>query len=248
VLNILGVDFGPNLMPAQPDNPKSFQQHPDIINIHDRILESLNRKWDDMGPFPDSWWKNKALRPFRHELREIIVRDFAESELWGINDPRMSRLLPLWLSIFHEVNCHPHFVHIVRNPMEVSESLRKRQGFARRKSILLWMVHELEAELWTRSFPRVFVSYRQLLENWPGTLEKISDRLGISFPLKISDVVDRVSDLLDLEMKHHNRAEDLWSYDPDTPQCVLKANSNFENATDGADKNFVSSISSAALN
>jgi GT2 family glycosyltransferase/glycosyltransferase involved in cell wall biosynthesis len=243
VLNILGVDFAPSLVPAQPDNPEGFQQLPDIVNIHDRILESLNLKWDDVGPFPDNWWKNKALRPFRNDLSEIIVRDFAECELWGINDPRMSRLLPLWLSIFHEVNCHPHFVHIVRNPVEVSESLRKRQGFARRKSILLWMVHELEAELWTRNLPRVFVSYRQLLENWPGTLEKISDGLGISFPLKISDVVDKVSDFLDLEMKHHDRAEDLWSYDPDTPQCVLKAYSNFENATDGADKDFVTSLS-----
>ncbi|MCX6832191.1 MAG: hypothetical protein NT028_08685, partial [candidate division Zixibacteria bacterium] len=243
VLNILGVDFGPNLMPAQPDNPEGFQQHPDIVNIHDRILESLNIKWDDVAPFPDNWWKNKVLRPLRNELRETIVRDFAESELWGINDPRMSRLLPLWLSTFREVNCRPHFVHIVRNPVEVSESLRKRQGFARRKSILLWMVHELAAELWTRNLPRVFVSYRQLLENWPGTLEKISEGLGINFPLKISDVVDKVSDFLDLEMKHHNRAEDLWSYDPDTPPCVLKAYSNFENATDGADNDFVSSLS-----
>jgi chromosome segregation ATPase len=101
----------------------------------------------------------------------------------------------------------------------------------------------LEAEHWTRELPRVFISFRQLLENWPGTLEKISDGLGINFPVKISDVVDKVSDFLDLEMKHHNRAEDLWSYDPDTPQCVLKAYSDFVNTTDGADKDFVSSLS-----
>ncbi len=183
------------------------------------------------------------MRPFRDELVAILERDFAESPLWGLKDPRMCRLMPLWLDIFKEVDCDPYFVHVVRNPVEVAESLRKRHGFSRRKSILLWMLHELEAEQWTRDYPRVFISFRQLLSNWPGTLEKISDVLQINFPVKISDIVDKVSDFLDLELKHHNRAEDLWAYDPDTPQCVLKAYSDFENASEGQNSNFVASLS-----
>ena len=243
VLHILGVDLGPKLMQAAPDNPKGFWEHDEIVAVHERLLGALNLSWNDLDPFPHNWWKNKAVRPFRDELQAIIQRDFAESMLWGLKDPRMCRLMPLWLEIFKEVNWDPYFVHVVRNPIEVAESLRKRDGFSRRKSILLWMLHELEAEQWTRDYPRVFISFKQLLSNWPGTLEKISEGLGIKFPVKISDVVDKVSDFLDLELKHHNRAEDLWSYDPDTPQCVLKAYSDFENASEGQDANFVASLS-----
>jgi septal ring factor EnvC (AmiA/AmiB activator) len=243
VLHILGVDLGPKLMQPAPDNPKGFWEHDEIVAIHDRLLAALNLSWNDLDPFPDKWWKAKSVTPFRKELVEILQRDFHESELWGLKDPRMCRLMPLWLDIFSEIKCQPYFVHVVRNPIEVAESLRKRNGFSRRKSILLWMVHELEAEQWTREHPRVFISFRQLLENWPGTLEKISEGLGIKFPKKISDVVDKVSDFLDLELKHHNRAEDLWNYDPDTPQCVLKAYADFESASDGQDANFVASLS-----
>ena len=243
LLHILGVDLGPKLMQPAPDNPKGFWEHDEIVAIHDRLLAALNLSWNDLDPFPAKWWNAKSVTPFRKELVEILQRDFGESELWGLKDPRMCRLMPLWLDIFSEIKCQPYFVHVVRNPMEVAESLRKRDGFSRRKSILLWMVHELEAEQWTREHPRVFISFRQLLENWPGTLEKISEGLGIKFPKKISDAVDKVSDFLDLELKHHNRAEDLWNYDPDTPQCVLKAYADFESASDGQDANFVASLS-----
>lgn len=243
LLSILGVDFGSQLVTEHLDNPKSVQRSQDIIGVHDRLLSALNLTWNDLDPFPDNWWTDKSVRPFQEELSSIIGRDFGESELWALNDPRMCRLMPLWLQVFREVKAEPYFVHMIRNPIEVAESLRKRNGFSRRKSILLWMLHELDAEQWTRDHPRVFVSYKQLLQNWPGTVERISDGLGISFPVKIASIVEEVSDFLDLELKHHNRADDLWAYDPDAPHCVLKAYSDFESASDGQGTGFLAGLS-----
>lgn len=89
----------------------------------------------------------------RKEIQEILERDFFDSPFWGLKDPRMCRLIPLWLHILKDFGCEPHFVHVPRNPFEVSGSLAGRNSFPAAKSQLSWLCYLQEAERMTDMCP-----------------------------------------------------------------------------------------------
>lgn len=204
VVNLLGVDIGDDLLEAGPDNLSGFWEHTEIFRLHGRILKLLNRSWHDIRPLPEKWWKNDEILMVKDQIIDVIKKDFSEAEIWGVKDPRMCKLLPLWNLIFEELNIKPYFIHIIRNPYEVKASLGKRNEFPVSKSLLLWLEHILEAEKDTRGHPRIFITYDQLLENWSLTVDMISEKFGIKWPEKMSDISDKIDDFLSPVLRHHN--------------------------------------------
>src|SRR5581483_5443085 len=96
-------------------------------------------------------------------LEQILRSEYGDSTLFVVKDPRLCRLIPLWLAALERYGARPSFVITTRNPLEVAGSLRARNGFSATKSYLLWLRHLLDAERDSRGFPRVFTSYEQLL-------------------------------------------------------------------------------------
>ena len=68
------------------------------------------------------------------------------AQFFGVKDPRLCRLMPLWFPIFETLPAEPNFVLTVRHPWEVAESLARRNGLKPSKSFLLWLDHTLQAE------------------------------------------------------------------------------------------------------
>ena len=205
MLSMLGADPGPSLMPSdQGVNPKGFWEHKDIVVVHDRLLDTLGSSWHDECALPDNWWQSPAVALLRNELVDIVRRDFDQSELWILKDPRTCRLLPMWLDILNELGCKPHFVICLRRPFEVVRSLEHRDGFSEDKSCLLWLQHCLDAERWTRGLPRVTVTYEQLLANWRETSRLIADGLSLSLYVSNNDeVAAKIDHFLEPTLRHH---------------------------------------------
>jgi ubiquinone/menaquinone biosynthesis C-methylase UbiE len=204
VLSLLGIHPGDNLLPAMKDvNPKGFWEHAEIVSIHDRLLASLNSSWDDETPLPDQWWLLPVVAPFRDKIIGILRRDFGAPPIWLIKDPRMCRLLPMWLNILQGLNCHPLFVIALRHPVEVARSLLKRDGITEEASCLLWLTHMLEAEYLTRGQPRVFVTYENLLTDWRKTVSNIIETLPLPCPLALETVAPEINAFLDPALRHH---------------------------------------------
>ena len=204
MLSMLGLDPGTSLMPAQEEmNPKGFWEHGDIVAVHERLLTTLGSFWHDERDLPKNWWQLPEVAPFRREVIEVLRRDFGQSPLWILKDPRMCRLLPLWLDVFHEVGCAPHFVLSLRNPLEVACSLARRDGFSEAKSFLLWLEHLLEAVRWSSGYPRVVVTYDQLLADWQATSHRIEVGLCLSWPVKGEDVASRIQAFLEPSLRHY---------------------------------------------
>ena len=51
-LALRGVYLGQDLMPPGPDNPRGFWEHAGVVAIHERLLEALDRRWDDLRAMP----------------------------------------------------------------------------------------------------------------------------------------------------------------------------------------------------
>ena len=204
VLNLHGMELGSHLMAPQKDNETGFWEHQDIVDVHDQILKMLNTSWDD-EILPDHWWQKRSLRPHRKQLANILLRDFSQHSLWGTKDPRMCRLLPLWLPLFEKLNCRPVFVLGIRHPLEVAKSLEKRNGFSLQRGERLWIQHSLLLERSTRGFPRTIVPYEYLLSDWKNVVSRVQSVLKTPWPKTPAD--REVEQFLNPAMRHHKASE-----------------------------------------
>ena len=211
VISLLGVDLGSKLLPPRPDNPKGYWEHAEIYDTHERMLNCLGRVWHSLFPFPDNWWKDASLDRYRRRLIDTVRNDFGQSPLWGLKDPRMCRLLPMWHDVFPEVACEPHFIITVRNPVEVFRSLARRDGFSQTKCSLMWLLHTLESERETRMYKRVFVKDHDLLVDWRSTMLRISEYFGLDWPTNLDSVSDEIAEFLEPSLKHHSTGETRFS-------------------------------------
>jgi len=203
VLSLLGVELGNRLMPAQADNELGYWEHADIVDVHDRLLKTLKARWDEPFSLPYEWWLDERVAPFRQEIIEILQRDFGQSLLWAVKDPRLCRLLPLWLPIIKSMGYVPKFIFIVRHPKEVSSSLAFRNGLPVWKSELLWLKYMLDAERDSRGCSRVFVGYRPLLDDWRSVTSKISHALSIRWPNNKQQSQQQIDKFLSPTLCHH---------------------------------------------
>lgn len=208
VCNLLGADLGKHLLSAQPDNPTGFWELEKISSIHDEILAAQGSRWDDIREFPANWWQASSVNSFKDRLTEVARREFADSKLACIKDPRISRLLPLWQAIFRRLDWAPRYIFIVRNPLEVAASLASRDGFGPYRSHLIWLRYALEAERWTRGTTRALIDYEDLLGNWRETMNAAWRRLDLG-DLKIgSETTTLVDQFLQSDLRHHSAAPD----------------------------------------
>ncbi len=207
--NLLGVDIGNKLLKPNSANEAGFWEHEDIVDIHEEIFEYLGSSWDNVSILPDDWHKLDGIKSYKTRLKEIINRNFSDSPLWGMKDPRQCRLLPLWLDIFNEINIEPLFIIVLRNPDSVALSLNKRDGFVVDKSLLLWCEHNIEAEISSRGYKRCFLSFENIMSNWQKLVKKISSELGLNFPIPIKDIEGKIGGFLNSSLVHNNNITPL---------------------------------------
>jgi hypothetical protein len=204
VFNLLGIDFGNSLYQAQRDvNEKGFWEHGPIVDCHDELLLTLGSSWDDPRPLPEGWQERPDVELYFRRLMNIASTDFQKSPIWGLKDPRMCRLMPLWHKIFVALQIKPFYVIMIRNPLEVAASLGKRNGFSLEKSLFLWWQHQALAELETRGAPRIFVAYQDLLNQPEDTLRRVSDCFNLPWPKPLSGVMPAITNFLTPSLRHH---------------------------------------------
>lgn len=205
-LEQLGIDFGSRLAPPSDFNQRGYWEHQDIIALHDQLLQDIGSSWDDERALPDNWTNRPEAVKTATYLESILRRDFGSSQLFGVKDPRISRLMPMWHKVLMRMNVRPHFVIIVRHPHEVAGSLARRDGFEPSKSYLLWLRYTLEAEVATRGQSRAFVSFEALLGNPVDEIRHLQKQLGLPWrdPATISE---EIRAFLEPSLRHHRTSE-----------------------------------------
>lgn len=203
-LNILGVDLGPNLVAPRFDNTKGFWEHHEIRDLDIKLREAIGSIWHDVRALPDHWDALQLVQEYRVALRSIILRDFGESGLWGLKDPHMCRLLPLWRLVFADLELVPHCVVIFRNPLEVAASLKERDDLNQNHAMMFWLRHSLDIEAQTRPYPRVFIHFDDMLSDWRRTATRISSAFSLEWPRSYGDAAPLMVDFLETGLRHHS--------------------------------------------
>ena len=210
LLNLMGVDLGRIPIRAAADNAKGFWEHPDVVAINEAVLALLGSRWDDATPLPPGWWAMAALAPQRHAIRRLLEEGFPDAAVVGMKDPRLCRLLPLWLLALDSLPLTPVFVLVLRHPCEVAASIRHRNRLPSHAGEALWLTHMLDAERYTRHAPRVFVSYEALLADWRAQARRIAAATGVSWARPEDEVEAEASRFLDPELRHFTALGAEW--------------------------------------
>ena len=234
-LSLLGASLPKGLMPALANNNESgFWEPLSVAQLNDEILQALDSDWDDVFAFKPRQYLSNFDRFYLGRAVEILEQEFDGSQLIVLKDPRISVLSSFWDRALREAGFEPHYIVMVRNPLEVAESLRTRDGFPREKSLLLWSSYMIAAERDTRECKRTFVAFDHLMSDWRAVRSRIEQDTGVPFPRDTAAAAIEVDRFLNRNLRHHSPGDDLYSR-ADVPEEVKTLYRVFSAACEGAD-------------
>lgn len=207
LLNLSGVYLGSNLMPAGDDNPLGFWEHAEAVDINEKLMSDLGMSWDDVRPMPEGWLDSLPAKQAAEKIAALVRREFSGQMLWGLKDPRLCRLAPLWIRELQHLGIEPRVLLVNRDPVEIAQSLYKRNQMPTAVGELLWMLHMREAEMASRSLPRSFVEYQRVLQAWQVELERIGSDLQLRLVPNAGEH-EEIEGFLRPQLRHHHAGED----------------------------------------
>lgn len=228
ICNLLGAELGSNLIPPAPDNKTGFWEHADMVTLNETLLESLGTSHLGATLLPSGWTDRASARALHGKASQLLTMDFGSAPLFALKDPRLCRTLPIWQKALEELGADTRYLIVFRNPMEVAESLHKRNGIPLRDGLLLWLLYNLEAEFHSRGCRRVFLYYPDVLDDWQGCMERAAKQLGLSWPNSYDSVFPDVTGFIKPGMRHNqasDRLEDMRIDDALRP--LLRESFNF---------------------
>ena len=189
-LGLLGAALPRTLLAAGPDNPQGFWESEPVNALNDAILAAGGSDWHDWRRFEVGRLAPGVRREIEGRIAEVVAAEFGDAPLFVLKDPRMCRLLPLWLPVLAGMGIGVQAAIATRHPGAVARSLTRRNGFPAGLGVLLWLRHVLDAERDTRGLPRAFVSYERLLAGWRPALLRAGSRMGLAWPVSPDAVGD----------------------------------------------------------
>ena len=208
-LKALHVDLGNNLMPGiAGENEKGFFEDLDIQKFNERLLAKSGNAWHSLSQVPTDQFEKHVYAAERIEAADLIERKLAQSQTFGFKDPRTALLLPFWQCLFRDLGISDSYLIVVRNPLEVAESLRKRGQTDPAHSAILWLKHNWAAIQHSTDRPRVCVSYARFLDDSFGQLVRIATALDLRMPAPSDpEFSEFASEFLETSLRH-NRISD----------------------------------------
>ena len=240
LINLLGADVADDLLPATADNSRGYWESQNVVAVHQRLLKSVAAAAQDDPfdpvPMPSGWLMTDAAREAKRRLASIITDDFSDSRLFVVKDPRLARLLPLWIELLAELGIAPMVVIPFRNPLEVAASLAHRAQISLPKSLLLYLCAYLELELASRSVPRVFVRYDELLRDWRPFARHLSQISGLGVLPPSKGVAIEIERFLTTELYHHRSSREHMVRQPEVAPEIVEIFDSMSAAAESGDE------------
>jgi hypothetical protein len=214
LISLLGAELPGRLIEGRPhDNARGFFEGKAFVDLDDDTLGRLGSWWGGWQSVdPADLLRRRRLI---ERAASLVDDEFGGADLVVIKDPRMSRLLPLWQQVLGDAGFRCVHVVAVRAPEAVAASLARRNHLGDRAVVLSWLAHSLDAELFTRDEPRVFLSFERLLDDWRREAARMSDALGLEWAHRPEDVADAVEEFVESGLVH--------GADPEAPTGAVGA-------------------------
>ena len=221
-LNGLGIPLGESLLDASEDNPKGYFENKAVQEFNETLLVSRGHGWDDVF-FDIADINELDYQRLVNSAVRILEKEFSCFETFAVKDPRVCLLLPIWLDACRKLDIQPKAVLAHRHPLEIAQSLKKRNGMDTNNALSLWADHMFKAEFYSRGIERISVSYDDLLNDFEKVATDFSKFTGglTSESLAETSVIDKT-------LRHHKtRAKKLTG----VPKCLEVLLQQYEQGT-----------------
>ena len=178
-------------MPPQPDNPDGFWENVRFVGLNERLLAELGGAWD-LPPAITGNFRSIQFDSLRQEAHTLFA-SFASGAAWGWKDPRNCLTLSFWKDVQPGLKT----VAIVRNPLEMAYSLRRRNGTSLAFGIRLWEIYMRRLLAATQPDERLVTNYDALIGNSIEELQRITAFIGLA-----SADIYRASELITLDRRN----------------------------------------------
>ncbi len=214
-LNLLGCDLPKILVSAAASNEQGHWESLRVCHLNDALLDSAGTNWHDFEAVNPDWFRSPKAGEYRQRAIETLKEEFGPSWFFVLKDPRINRIAGWWAETIEAAGVRPAILTTLRHPLEVADSLKKRDGFDTARGVLLWLRNTLDAEAQTRGRVRAFLSYDALLSDWKAALDRASATLGVAWPKRQSAATPAIDEFLSDAHRHHRRADaaNAWAMD-----------------------------------
>lgn len=128
-----GLYLGDVYNKYNPHNAKGQKEQIFLMELHEEVLKSNGGTWD-LPPYKNMW------KYFHNKARQHYILSMKEHKTWGFKDPRVLFLLDKWL----EDIPNALLVGIFRHPLEVADSLYRRNKMSFNQGLDLWYRYNLK--------------------------------------------------------------------------------------------------------
>lgn len=205
VISLLGYDLPKHLLPpSDDDNRLGFWESKEVMALNNDILTQLGSGWNDWTSLEVRLRNDAAF--FDAQVARAagaIEAEFNDTSRIILKDPRICRLAPVWVTALAQMDFQVGFVMPIRNPLEVGLSLEKRNKIHIDYSLLAWLRHVLDAEVYSRDMPRAVSLYEGLLEDWRGSVSNVAQGLQIEWPRKLDKAAPEINRFLSRRERHN---------------------------------------------
>ena len=137
LLNLCGLYLGKNadLIPPNPTNPAGHWENRHLVALNDELLGGMGATWNS-PPRVQSRRRKRASKGMKKEAAKLL-EGLRRGGIWGWKDPRNCLTLDFWAQMVPGLKV----VICLRNPLEVAESLARRDGFPIKRGLKLWYAY-----------------------------------------------------------------------------------------------------------
>jgi hypothetical protein len=230
-ISLAGYALPSDLMPARPDNAKGFWESLAVMRLNDAVLEEIGARWDRPGPFlcrAKTFEQSSDIvarftrDKFREHAAVALKTAFGGGSAIVLKDPRICLLLPLWRQTLEDAGYSARFLVIYRNPLEVADSLGKRNAIPIRRSLQLWLHYNLSylRALGCEDESCDVISFAELVSEPKATIARLAEAgmiAGIN-----PDVLTELREFISSSDRHFRRSDAELIKAPHIPATVKK--------------------------
>ena len=171
-----GVDLGPreDLLEPNTGNREGYWENRRFNELNDRLLDRLGGGWDVPPKLAEGWENDEELLELKELARELVA-EFPTDRPWGWKDPRTSLTLAFWRQVVPGLNV----VVCVRDPIEVSHSLSRRDSSSEAFGLRLWLAYNRAILDSTSAGERIVTHYDSYFADPDGEIGRLASQLDL---------------------------------------------------------------------
>ncbi len=161
------------LLSPQIDNPGGFAESQQLVEVNEKIFDWLGIDWQRPILHKINW-QDSDLFPKLFNYR-YSLKYYALNFNWIDKDPRLCITYPAYI---HLLLRRVRIAAIIRDPIEVSNSLYARDGLAFSHGLMIWFLYNKHLSIHLAEQQDALISYNDLLCMNESTTLKLSDLIS----------------------------------------------------------------------